>query len=521
MLAQEALRSEELKEIQKHFSDCSEWLLSFSETSVFAMQQSEIEIDLNGDKLILSCPTTRGWENWIILSWEKSGDKLIFQTARKLRSDARTLEFTPRISIANLRQDRRVAQLAQARNLAENARKTFSKHAAIERISLSQNNQSGKIGTTARILLRLPNNKTIAVCGSVVEKSVPANLLANAILWVTKLEERRSISELWLVGEHDSIEDLQKICALLRNGWRERIKIYEREANSNHERFETQTNNQTLSLVQSISVTDLWLEKPNKQLRARSTGLSQTAETILELAPGQIDIVRSKHGETLRFDGLPFVRIRRIWNEEKVWFGVDAKKKTVLNDDTLPEFSDLLENLRAHRRFDANDKRHAFYKAAPEAWLESMLRRDVTSLDPNLVLAPVHAQFRLSNKSGSLDLLAARTDGQLVLIELKTTTDREHVFQAINYWRQIELMRRHNNFKSSKLFGDLPILNQPPLVYLVAPLMSFHRDFEVLANAIMPEIEIWRFDLNEDWRGGIRVARRASDFTKQNDTRFL
>jgi hypothetical protein len=70
------------------------------------------------------------------------------------------------------------------------------------------------------------------------------------------------------------------------------------------------------------------------------------------------------------------------------------------------------------------------------------------------------------------------------------------------------LQRRCGNLPKIGLFDDLEISDAPALIYLVAPLMSFHHEFEVLAGAVSSEIEIWRFDLNEDWRNGIRVARR-------------
>jgi len=59
------------------------------------------------------------------------------------------------------------------------------------------------------------------------------------------------------------------------------------------------------------------------------------------------------------------------------------------------------------------------------------------------------------------------------------------------------------------LFDDAVIADESPLVYLVAPLLRFHRAFHTLAGMIAPDIEIYRFDLNEDWRAGVRVARRA------------
>jgi hypothetical protein len=36
------------------------------------------------------------------------------------------------------------------------------------------------------------------------------------------------------------------------------------------------------------------------------------------------------------------------------------------------------------------------------------------------------------------------------------------------------------------------------LVYLVAPLLRYHRTFDTLARAISPEIEMYRFDINGD-----------------------
>jgi hypothetical protein len=61
----------------------------------------------------------------------------------------------------------------------------------------------------------------------------------------------------------------------------------------------------------------------------------------------------------------------------------------------------------------------------------------------------------------------------------------------------------------ARLFGDLEIADEPPLVYLVAPLLRFHRAFEMLARCVTPEIEMYRFDINEDWRAGVRVMRRS------------
>ncbi|HKX82857.1 MAG TPA: hypothetical protein VJL58_01440, partial [Pyrinomonadaceae bacterium] len=58
------------------------------------------------------------------------------------------------------------------------------------------------------------------------------------------------------------------------------------------------------------------------------------------------------------------------------------------------------------------------------------------------------------------------------------------------------------------LFGDIQIIDKPTLVYAVAPALNFHRDFDMFALTVSPELEIWRFELHEDWRNEIRVITR-------------
>ena len=108
-----------------------------------------------------------------------------------------------------------------------------------------------------------------------------------------------------------------------------------------------------------------------------------------------------------------------------------------------------------------------------------------------------------------VDLLALRRDGRLVVIELKVSEDAAHALQGADYWRRIETHRRAGHLTRARLFGDADISDSPPLVYLVAPALRFHRAFGAIARAITPAITLYRFDLNEDWRAGVRVTRRC------------
>jgi hypothetical protein len=241
-------------------------------------------------------------------------------------------------------------------------------------------------------------------------------------------------------------------------------------------------------------------------------------DEIVATAPDAIDVVASRHGQTLRYHGLPFARVRRVMECDRIWFGIEGSNRRLLDDYHHRDWWKLLHDLQSYRHESCRDRRHWFYRAAGEAWLESILRRDISKLDPGLIVAPLHAQFRTSHggaigRGGGarpIDLLALRYDGRLAVIELKVSEDREHVFQGVDYWRRVEAHRRRGHLSSGKLFGDREISDESPLVYLVAPTLRFHPSFATLAKTIAPDIEIYRFDINEDWRRGVRVVRSVT-----------
>jgi hypothetical protein len=349
------------------------------------------------------------------------------------------------------------------------------------------------------------------VTGTVAEASahdVDAFLSAT-LVWFLRLAEgahKPYIQKLWLIVQKESVEATVQRLALLKDHLRRAVTLYEID-----DRL------QEIAPVPLLERAELWTKKARTRFRSPpvETEMSETCACVIALAPHDIDVVRARHGETLRFQGLPFARVRRVMGCERVWFGIDGSRRLPLDESTEQEWMKLLRELGEHRRAKADDRQHALYRSLPEAWLESLLRRDITKLDPGLIIAPLHAQFRASQGARGaggarpVDLLALRRDGRLVVIELKVSEDREHVMQGADYWRQVEAHRRQGHITRARLFGDAAILDEPPLVYLVAPTLRFHRSFHMLAKAIDPEIEIYRFDINEDWRAGVRVMRRC------------
>ena len=270
-----------------------------------------------------------------------------------------------------------------------------------------------------------------------------------------------------------------------------------------------------LSEVSEVECPDrreLWKRRLARFPPVPAADLTPGVLKIIAECPDAIDVVHARHGETLRYFGLPFARVRSLLDTERVWFGIDGAKRRILDESSRDAWRNLLNDLQNYRSAQAPDHRHAFYRNAGEAWLESLLRKDITKLDPGLIIAPLHAQFRTAQggKLGirPIDMLALRQDGRLVVIELKVAEDREHVIQGADYWRRVEAHRRRGHIAKAKLFGERKIRDESPLVYLVAPTLRVHPSFMTLARCIANDIEIYRFDINEDWRSGVRVMRR-------------
>lgn len=486
------------------------------------VNSTEFDFSVAHGRLIFSCWTERGSRAWRITAWNWSGDKLTLQASRRMGAEVTTIELVPRASakaivasIAAARQARceRVAALV-AQTLVggsaddEDHRLKSVPFAKIERAVLSPGMRRDQPGRYARIILRLPRER-IAVTATVAQ-SDPRNvdsLFSSSLLWFTRVQaspKRPYITRLLMVVERNVLEAARQRQVLLRESLRQRIEL-----------FEIDENWQTVEATRPWERKYLWRKRLTRFPPVHDDERSARVKEIVCEAPEAIDVVSARHGQTLRFHGLPFARVRRVMDRVRVWFGIEGSRRRALDEFHQRDWIKLLRDLQTYRTESCRDRRHWFYRAAGEAWLESILRRDISKLDPGLIVAPLHAQFRTSPggaiRAGGarpIDLLALRHDGRLAVIELKVNEDREHVFQGIDYWRRVEAHRRRGHISAAQLFGDREISDESPLVYLVAPALRFHPSFATLAKTIAPDIEIYRFDINEDWRAGVRVVRR-------------
>ncbi|HKP68739.1 MAG TPA: hypothetical protein VJV05_05625 [Pyrinomonadaceae bacterium] len=472
--------------IDSHF----EWLLVRPTGRTFPLRRDEIYVISQGERVMFGVLDDSGFNSFRVRSIADAGEELLLDLGSRSDSVVETIRLLPRTPARELSFNVDLARLERANLIGAALVRLFP---SVKLIRIALNHENGRL---AQIIVREPSGKEAALLSDVTGSMIHEAILTTAITWSDKLRRRKKpVNEVWIAGERKQVRNLRKLMGLLNPNVAGRFRMFEI------------TNGDELELkeLKTPSLSDLWREKPKKITLPNEMRPSETAERIRELAPDKTDIIFSYQGETVRFQGLPFARIRTVAGRERAWFGIDHRR--LLNDDDdWSDLATLVADLEMYRSARTPNKRHEVYRYAPEAWLESILRRNIKLLDTNLILSPIYNQFRAS--TDKIDLLAIRRDGRLVIIELKTSPDREMVFQAADYWRKIELQRRRGVLARMRAFGDTEILDKPALVYAVAPALSFHLDFPLYAASLRKEIEVWRFDLHQDWRSEIKVLTR-------------
>ena len=224
-------------------------------------------------------------------------------------------------------------------------------------------------------------------------------------------------------------------------------------------------------------------------------------------------------------------------------------------------------------RISAGSAQDPLYRAAPERWLESVLRQDLAPLTRSLAreshppytrhsdqfandpdpdtrgnradvldsqshsegvvptqpsrilphLDPKHVYTQVpaiagASDRGLLDLLGVTADGRLAVIELKADDDLHFALQGLDYWTRVRHHHRETadpatglgEFQRHGYFRGVELSPLPPRLYLVAPALHIHPATETVLRYLSPAVEWNLLALDERWRQQIRVVWRKS-----------
>jgi hypothetical protein len=214
-----------------------------------------------------------------------------------------------------------------------------------------------------------------------------------------------------------------------------------------------------------------------------------------------------------RYRGLEFARSRIVLENTfrrtaETVFGLGAEE-TLLSDETADQFAAMLERVRESRQGEPQPK-DPLWRMSPERWLESLVVRDVTALDPRLDSQFVYSQvpaFAASDRA-MIDVLTCTRDGRLAVLELKANEDFHLPLQGLDYWARVRWHNERGEFKKFGYFAGREISAELPLLLLVAPALRIHPQTDTLLKYLSPEIDWELIAVDERWREALKVVFR-------------
>lgn len=459
-----------------------EWLMSGEIMRPFPLRKYELDVSSRGSLVKIGFPADHGYECRTLTDFSLDGSSIMLDLSEQFGAGSEKLTLTRRVC-----SDELAESVADSRSkVAVEAANKFVKYLNREHYQIKFD------PSRDRIALVIAGDK--AAITDVTSSISPEEIIATALEKVKYLGGRYN-QDLSIITDEKTGEDICRLLTLLKPQYQSKINILAEDSD------------RQLKKISVIGLGELLSQKPKRTGNSAYRRPSKTAAALISIDPENIDVVFSKNGETLRYKGLSFVRIRKLAGSEAVWLGVNNSKRTAA-DAVFVEAAKLISEISVHRSNANENNLHDHYKTSTEAWLEFELRKNITKLDGNLILSPLYGQFRASGDR--IDLLALRSDGRLVIIEVKASADRQVVFQAADYWRKIETLRRKGVLKKANLFGNVEIADKPAIVYIVSPALELPYDMPDLMGMIIPEIEMWNFALHRNWRGEIDVLSRET-----------
>jgi hypothetical protein len=248
---------------------------------------------------------------------------------------------------------------------------------------------------------------------------------------------------------------------------------------------------------------------------ARVQSLASECEVHVE-SPSEI---------VFRLHGLEFARARMTHvpgsfrNDEVITFGLWPAEYT-LDETNQAFFRELVTRLAQHRRAHGIQG-DPIFRLCPERWLESLIIRDVRTIDERLDQRFVYSQVPAfaSSDRAMIDVLTCTLDGRLAILELKAGEDIHLPLQGLDYWARVRYHQQNGGFIRNGYFAGRELSDAPPLLYLVAPALRTHPSTDVLLRYMSLQIQWTMVQVDERWREAVRVVNRKHPGISTTDLR--
>jgi hypothetical protein len=223
---------------------------------------------------------------------------------------------------------------------------------------------------------------------------------------------------------------------------------------------------------------------------------------------------------SFRCHGLQFARSRlsaapgQFRSTPELLFGAGSAER-VLDDSNLQAFEGLIRSIGEVRHAEGPHECR-WWRLQPERWLESLVIKNVSTLDsqfdPRFCYSQVPAFF--ASDRGMIDVLTLTREGRLAVIELKADEDIHLPLQGIDYWARVAWHQDRGEFQKFGYFAGRELSSELPMLVMVAPALRVHPSTDVLLHYVSPRIDWVLLGIDERWRKDLRVVfrkRRSSD----------
>jgi len=217
---------------------------------------------------------------------------------------------------------------------------------------------------------------------------------------------------------------------------------------------------------------------------------------------------------SIRVLGLEVARLEGLL-APRITFGLPGNVRR-LEEDNAAEFRRFLETTLSIRCAASPNPSSDLYRLQSERWLESMVVRDITKLDPPLLPTCIYPQVPAFSgmDRGVIDILLATRSGRLAVLELKVQEDINLPLQGLDYWLRVKWLQERGQFQQFGYFPGIELAPSAPLVYLVSPAFRFHSTTGRLLRYLDPAIRIVQVGINDGWREEIKILFRRECGTK-------
>lgn len=216
----------------------------------------------------------------------------------------------------------------------------------------------------------------------------------------------------------------------------------------------------------------------------------------------------SENALSLRVLGLEVARLEGQL-APRVYFGLEGSYRK-LQEGNRADFQQFVNGVLRIRNVRSENPSHEFYRLQSERWLESLLVRDLTRIDPALLPECVYPQVPAFSglDRGVVDILSVTRGGRLAVIELKLHEEINLPLQGLDYWLRVKWLNERGQFQEFGYFPGVELLKTPPLLYLVCPALRFHSTFGEMIRYLDPSVEVVQVGLDDRWRDRVKVLFR-------------